>query len=208
MQFSKKRFGKVFLSTFTVMILISTIAVYTRVAALFRINLKNADLRGRNLAGTTNLSWADLTGAFLSQTDLRGSDLRNAKGMTLDQVEIAQIDDHTILPDYLTLQLAIRKAEKEPNHPNGEPIYLPADILFETNEYKIKPTAKAGLQPLAELIQRSGKGVVHLSGHTDSTGNESYNQILSERRAMAVKEWLVTEGGISPERLEIGRAHA
>ena len=184
------------------MSLISMIAVYTSLASLLRLNLRNADLQRRNFAGMTSLCWANLTDALLSQTDLRGSNLKNAKGMTLNQVDVAQIDELTVLPDYLTRQLAVRKSQTETSQPNTEPIVLPADILFGTEEYKIQPAAIAGLQNLAQLIQRSGNGVVQLNGYTDSVGSKSYNQELSERRATAVKEWLVTNGGIPSHRLE------
>ena len=40
-----------------------------------------------------------------------------------------------------------------------------------------------------------------ISGHTDSTGSEAYNQKLSERRAISVKEEIVKQG-ISPDRLD------
>ena len=40
-----------------------------------------------------------------------------------------------------------------------------------------------------------------LVGHTDAKGGDAYNQILSERRAAAVKEHLVRTFGIAPDRL-------
>ena len=46
------------------------------------------------------------------------------------------------------------------------------------------------------------EGIVEVKGHTDFTGPEEYNQILSEKRAEAVKAYLVAEG-ISIERFRV-----
>ena len=43
---------------------------------------------------------------------------------------------------------------------------------------------------------------VRIEGHTDSRGSDEHNLDLSERRAAAVREYLIGEGGIAPERLE------
>ena len=71
-----------------------------------------------------------------------------------------------------------------------------ATALFDFDKAVLKEQGKAELQNLAEYIQ--GKGItvkdIDVVGHTDSMGSEEYNQGLSERRAMAVKEFLVASG--------------
>ena len=71
-----------------------------------------------------------------------------------------------------------------------------ATALFDFDKAVLKEQGKAELRNLAEYIK--GKGItvadIDVIGHTDSMGSEEYNQDLSERRAMAVKEYLVSMG--------------
>lgn len=58
------------------------------------------------------------------------------------------------------------------------------------------------LGELATFLRRFEDVYVDIEGHTDSTGPEDYNQLLSQRRAQAVIELLVNQYGIAPRRLE------
>jgi OmpA-OmpF porin, OOP family len=58
------------------------------------------------------------------------------------------------------------------------------------------------LGELADFLKRFEDVYVDIEGHTDSTGPESYNQQLSQRRAQAVVDLLVNEHGIAPQRLQ------
>ncbi len=77
---------------------------------------------------------------------------------------------------------------------------LKGDVLFDFDKAEIRPEAGASLAKLALVIRSKGKGKVLIEGHTDSKGTAEYNQKLSERRARAVKEWLVSHFGFSPQR--------
>ncbi len=70
-----------------------------------RPDLRRADLGGANLSGAklfgADLSEANLRGANLSLADLRGVNLKEVKNLTREQLEKAQTDEKTILPDYL-----------------------------------------------------------------------------------------------------------
>jgi outer membrane protein OmpA-like peptidoglycan-associated protein len=76
-------------------------------------------------------------------------------------------------------------------------IELPADILFDFDKSNIRPSAADALKKAAALLRERAKGVVRIEGHTDSKGNPSYNQKLSERRAESVRLWLVEREGLS-----------
>ena len=76
-------------------------------------------------------------------------------------------------------------------------IELAADVLFDFDKANIRPTAQAALHQAAGIIREKSKGVVRIEGHTDSKGNDSYNQKLSERRANSVKTWLLEKEGLS-----------
>jgi outer membrane protein OmpA-like peptidoglycan-associated protein len=72
-------------------------------------------------------------------------------------------------------------------------VELPADVLFDFDKATIRPDAAQALGKLATVIRGFPSAQVMLEGHTDSKGNDAYNQSLSERRADAVKAWLVSK---------------
>ncbi|MGB8167189.1 MAG: OmpA family protein [Chthoniobacteraceae bacterium] len=84
----------------------------------------------------------------------------------------------------------------------NKPIGMPGGALYDYNSWDLKPDAIEQLQKLGELIQRNPKATFSIEGHTDSTGTPEYNQTLSERRAEAVRDWLVAEMKIAPERIQ------
>jgi len=75
-------------------------------------------------------------------------------------------------------------------------IELSADVLFDFDKAEILPKAQEALKQVAQVIREKAKGVVHIEGHTDAKGSEAYNQKLSERRANAVRDWLVSKEGL------------
>ena len=84
----------------------------------------------------------------------------------------------------------------------NKPIGMPGGALYDYNRADLRPEAIEQLQKLGELIKRNPKATFSIEGHTDSTGTPEYNQTLSERRAEAVRDWLVTYMKIAPERIQ------
>lgn len=80
-------------------------------------------------------------------------------------------------------------------------IELPADVLFDFDKADIRPDAQKALEQLGTVIKGYPKGSTVLIGHTDSKGDDLYNQKLSERRAESVKQWLVTKEQVEGGRL-------
>ncbi len=78
-------------------------------------------------------------------------------------------------------------------------INLKSDVLFDFDKWDIKKEAIPTLAKVAVIIKKKGKGRTLIEGHTDSIGSLAYNQKLSERRAEAVKSWLVKRFGLKPE---------
>jgi outer membrane protein OmpA-like peptidoglycan-associated protein len=75
-----------------------------------------------------------------------------------------------------------------------------SDIQFQRDESELSPETMRKLYPLATLLKdESGRSII-IEGYTDSTGDENYNQRLSERRASAVRDFLVSVG-IDPQRI-------
>lgn len=73
-------------------------------------------------------------------------------------------------------------------------IDLAADVLFEFDKADLLPKAEEVLARAAGLIRERAQGTVRIEGHTDSKGDDAYNQRLSEQRAAAVRDWFVRNG--------------
>jgi len=75
-------------------------------------------------------------------------------------------------------------------------IDLPGDILFDFDKWDIRPDAGATLKKVGEIIKAYRSPNALISGHSDSKGEEGYNQKLSLRRADSVRDWLVKNAGV------------
>ena len=67
-------------------------------------------------------------------------------------------------------------------------------IQFETNKYVIKPISFKILNPIAEILVLNPDYLIEVQGHTDNVGKPEANMILSERRAKAVMDYLISKG--------------
>ena len=110
------------------------------------------------------------------------------------------IGDAGGLPGLLSLDEVLRRTGPLPV--GDKPIGMPGGALFEYNMADLRDDAKEQLRKLGELIKRNPKATFSIEGHTDSTGTPEYNQGLSERRAESVKQWLVANMGIAPDRIQ------
>ncbi|HEY7002499.1 MAG TPA: OmpA family protein [Candidatus Udaeobacter sp.] len=68
-------------------------------------------------------------------------------------------------------------------------ISLQGEILFDFDKSNLRPAAESTLGQVAKMINSYPKAVVLIEGYTDSKGSDSYNAKLSDRRAVAVKNW-------------------
>ncbi len=75
------------------------------------------------------------------------------------------------------------------------------DIHFQFDQSALTPEAKEVLKKDIRILKENPKARIRVAGYTSAAGTEEYNQKLSERRAVAVREYLVTEGVITKERL-------
>jgi outer membrane protein OmpA-like peptidoglycan-associated protein len=74
-------------------------------------------------------------------------------------------------------------------------------IYFDFNSATIKPESEAVLQEIAGIMQKDPDWKLDVRGHTDNIGDDNFNLGLSQRRAAAVKDALVTRYKIAPDRL-------
>ena len=75
------------------------------------------------------------------------------------------------------------------------------DVSFGFGSASVNGDSRTKLTALADYLEAHSGMAVRIYGHTDSTGPETYNQQLSEKRAEAVAS-LLTDGGVTAERIE------
>ncbi|AIG05082.1 OmpA family lipoprotein [Pseudomonas fluorescens] len=68
------------------------------------------------------------------------------------------------------------------------------DVLFATNKSDLKSSGLVNITKLAQFLRENPDRKVIVEGYTDSTGSDSYNQSLSERRAASVQRALAQQG--------------
>ena len=68
------------------------------------------------------------------------------------------------------------------------------DILYDYNKFDIRPDAAIRLDTLVQTLTDNPKISIELSSHTDSRGKDAYNQKLSQQRAQAAVDYIVSKG--------------
>lgn len=73
-------------------------------------------------------------------------------------------------------------------------------LLFETNSAGLQGATKTNLDALSSTLKKYDDTAILIEGHTDNTGEDNYNQSLSERRAESVESYLGAKG-VSKSRI-------
>jgi outer membrane protein OmpA-like peptidoglycan-associated protein len=68
------------------------------------------------------------------------------------------------------------------------------DVLFDFNKYTLKPEARERLARISGIVLAYPDLKLQVEGYTDSIGSDEYNQTLSDKRAEAVRDYIVTSG--------------
>lgn len=69
-----------------------------------------------------------------------------------------------------------------------------SDVLFKTGSFELLPGARERLAKVSGIVLAYPSLHLQIEGHTDSVGTDEYNQVLSEKRAGAVRDYLVQQG--------------
>ena len=137
------------------------------------------------------------------------------EGQRVDPEEVRQILEKPSDAAGTTRSIRLLGARPESG---GAPMAAPVPanslslpVRFELDSAKITTAARTQLDALAEGIKLlQPDRTVTIEGHTDARGSAFYNDVLSSRRAAAVKIYLVETHGIDPERLKavgFGKQH-
>ena len=82
-----------------------------------------------------------------------------------------------------------------------ERVSMTMDIEFALNQADVRPQYRPELQKVAEFLKTYPSTTVVIEGHSDNTGDADYNLALSQRRADSVRDYLIKNFNIDPDRL-------
>lgn len=108
--------------------------------------------------------------------------------LTQQQRELQQI------PEFNVTRSGDRLIVSIPNSINGR------TYLFDFDSYELQYQARQDLDLVAQILSRYPETYITVAGHTDSVGDANYNQRLSEYRAQAVANYLISRG-LHPNRI-------
>jgi outer membrane protein OmpA-like peptidoglycan-associated protein len=169
---TRSRFG-------TVVVLVPTLLAASGCAS----NLRTGALGGAAAGGIASGS---ARGAIV------GAAIGGAAGAAVGAIMDSQAED---LQDRLPNARVERVGE-------GIAVTFDSGILFAVNQSTLQPAGQQNLRDLVASLEEYEGTEVLVVGHTDSTGEEAYNQSLSERRADAARTFLIGAG------LDAGRVRA
>jgi outer membrane protein OmpA-like peptidoglycan-associated protein len=81
---------------------------------------------------------------------------------------------------------------------------MPGNITFATDSSDLNGAFFGVLDSVGTVLKEYDKTLVEVAGHTDSTGSDSYNQQLSERRARTVAQYLTSKGILDQRLMTVG----
>jgi len=83
--------------------------------------------------------------------------------------------------------------------PIDKPIEV-ENIYFDFDSWQLRPESMVALDNLVDILRENPNITIELGSHTDSRGDDKYNQELSQKRAQSVVDYLISKG-INPQRL-------
>ena len=171
----------------------------------FKYSLLIASLLGCSAAAFAVTPGVDLKGNTGYVLDSRGDVVKDPFGLCwrtgywTPALAIAECDPDLVKKEAAAAEAAPAAAAATPK-PAQQKISLAADALFDFNKAVLRSEGKAKLDELANQVKAIKLEVIIAVGHADRFGGVAYNQKLSEKRAAAVKEYLVSKG-VEPNRV-------
>jgi outer membrane protein OmpA-like peptidoglycan-associated protein len=162
-------------------------AVVVMAATLGGCSSLNQTQRGAAIGAGAGGAVGAAIGAATGST-ARGAIIGAAVGGVAGAVIGAQMDKQR---EELASDLEGARVER---YGEGLLITFASGLLFDFDSSVVRGAARDNLTELAQSLRTYPETEVLIAGHTDSQGSDSYNQGLSERRAAAAKDFLVSQG--------------
>lgn len=112
------------------------------------------------------------------------------KTFNFGKLEIPDTKKHLIITQPLKIRIVT----------NYIRTYTLENIFFDFNKYTLKPASYKTLDTLVKDLKANPNMIIEVAGHTDNVGDDKFNMRLSQKRANAVREYLIKHG-ISPHRI-------
>lgn len=128
-----------------------------------------------------------------------------------EQTAVARLDSRTQEANAAKQQaedLQRQMAELNAKQTERGLIVTLGDLLFETGRATLKGSATENLNKLSAFLIKYPNRSAVIEGHTDSVGSESYNYQLSQRRADAVKSFLLSQGVVGTRIVATGKGES
>lgn len=126
-----------------------------------------------------------------TQTEIVKTNKENAAKEQLAAEQKGRLDAEKKATD-AQAELAKLTAVKE--EARGLVITLSGGVLFASNKSELLPAAQDKLNHVTEALLAMKERKLTVEGHTDSQGSSSYNQVLSQKRADAVRSYIISRG--------------
>ena len=94
----------------------------------------------------------------------------------------------------MRMQAELARLASTRSDKRGFIVALSGGLLFDTGKSTLKPGAKSTLTKIAEQLKSNPDAKIAVEGHTDSVGSKEANQELSQKRADAVRDFIVNAG--------------
>ncbi|MDZ4142569.1 MAG: OmpA family protein [Methylotenera sp.] len=131
----------------------------------------------------------------LAEAQAANAQAKNAEAQAaLDKARADEVEAQAALDRARAKEMEDQLAELNAKKTDRGMVLTLGDVLFATGKAKLNPRANSSLDKLVTFLQANPDRSISIEGHTDSTGADQYNQVLSERRAIAVKNALVEKG--------------
>jgi outer membrane protein OmpA-like peptidoglycan-associated protein len=149
-----------------------------------------AEITGRAVAANDerNKAVAEYQKVQAQQAQQAQADLQTTK-LQLDKERDARMAAEQRTKDALAKLAGIQAKQDE----RGLVLTLSGSVLFASGKSTLLPSAQTRLQDIANALKESKRNIT-IAGHTDSQGNDDFNMKLSQSRAEAVRNFLVTHG--------------
>lgn len=145
---------------------------------------------------TSLLAWACLTTAFAQETQIPLESQKKQIELDRQQLELDK-KQLELQRKQLQIEEAARKELQLKETEKTVTMKLEGDVVFDFGKAEIKSKAEQTLDKVGTVISQFPEGKVLIEGYTDSKGSQRVNLELSNRRAQAVKDWLVRKKGIA-----------
>jgi outer membrane protein OmpA-like peptidoglycan-associated protein len=155
-----------------------------------------------------NISLGCMLALFSISCDTRGTGVGAATGGKDDQAGNRTLDQRTGTaaaivgrPDRDRVVYVLRETDYAADH-EGIRLILAETVLFDKEDATLKDDAREKLAEVSDVLHYYGNDPIKISGHADDKGDPNRNKQLSQQRAEAVKQYLVTNHNIPADRIE------